>query len=52
MRLLARHPISQQKLNYKEEHYREGLQTVMPHYPDINDWAKRNLKAIGEVFKG
>lgn len=52
MRLLARHPISQQKLNYKEEHYREGLQNVMPHYPDINDLAKRNLQAIGEVFKG
>lgn len=49
--LIAQHPISQAKLNYKEGHYRESLQASIPEYPDIDGLAKRNLAAIGEVYK-
>ncbi|VDG98083.1 Transposase and inactivated derivatives [Lysinibacillus sphaericus] len=50
-RLIARHPISSAKLNYKEEHYQEALSVSMPDYPDIDELAKRNLAVIGEVYK-
>lgn len=49
--LIAKHPISQAKLNYQEVHYKEALGVSMPNYPDIDDLAKRNLAAIGEVYK-
>lgn len=49
--LIAQHPISNKKLNYQESHYQEALGVSMPNYPDINDLAKRNLAAIGEVYK-
>lgn len=49
--LIAQHPISQAKLNYKEEHYREVIERSVPNYPDIESLAKRNLAAIGEVYK-
>lgn len=50
-KLLVRHPLGDTKLNYKEEHYREQLQRAMPGYPDINELAKKNLRAIGGVFE-
>lgn len=51
MELITYHKISDAKLNYQEEHYRETLSKAMPNYPDINDLAKRNLAAIGEIYK-
>lgn len=50
-KLLVRHPIGETKLNYTEEHYRENLRLSMPCYPDINDLAKKNLRAIGGAFE-
>jgi hypothetical protein len=50
-KLIAQHPISNKKLNYKVAHYQESLGVSMPNYPDIDDLAKRNLAAIGEVYK-
>jgi len=50
-KLLVRHPIGEVKLNYTEEHYREHLQRALPSYPDIDDLAKKNLRAIGGVFE-
>ena len=49
--LIAQHPISNKKLNYQEAHYHEALGVSMPNFPDIDDLAKRNLAAIGEVYK-
>lgn len=49
--LIAQHPISNKKLNYREAHYHEALGVSMPNFPDIDDIAKRNLAAIGEVYK-
>jgi transposase len=49
--LIAQHPISGSKLNYKQAHYQEALGVSMPRYPDIDNLAKRNLAAIGEVYK-
>ena len=51
MELITYHKISDAKLNYQEEHYRETISKAMPNYPDINDLAKRNLAAIGEIYK-
>ncbi|MCP1143371.1 IS21 family transposase [Lysinibacillus endophyticus] len=51
MELIAQHKISDAKLNYQEAHYRETLSKAMPNYPDINDLAKRNLAAIGDIYK-
>ncbi|ARJ50367.1 hypothetical protein B5P37_03130 [Staphylococcus lutrae] len=51
MKLIACHSISNAKLNYKEEHYIEALQLSSPYYPDIDDLAKENLKAIGEMYE-
>ncbi|MFT9820066.1 IS21 family transposase [Lysinibacillus sp. NPDC056185] len=51
MELIAQHKISEAKLNYQEAHYRELITKAMPEYPDINDLAKRNLAAIGEMYK-
>lgn len=49
--LIAIHKISQSKLNYKEEHYIEALARGLPHHPNIDELAKKNLQAIGEVYK-
>jgi len=49
--LVAQHRISTNRLNYKEEHYIEGLSEELSHYPDIDQLAKRNLLAIHEVYK-
>jgi hypothetical protein len=51
MKLLAQHPISTAKLNYQEAHYQSGLAVSAPHYPEIDDWAKKNLETIGEMYK-
>ena len=51
MELIAQHKISDAKLNYQEAHYLETLSKAMPNYPDINDLAKRNLAAIGDIYK-
>ncbi len=50
-KLIAQHPISKAKLNYQEEHYKEGLLVSAPHYPEIDELAKQNLAAIGAVYK-
>lgn len=49
--LIATHPISQIKLNYKKEHYVETLSKGLPHFPDIDELAKNNLRAIDEVYR-
>lgn len=53
MKLIAQHPISKAKLNYQEAHYKAGLAVSAPYYnyPEIDDLAKKNLAAIGEVYK-
>ncbi|MGY1423671.1 IS21 family transposase [Bacillus cereus] len=48
--LIVQHKISQSKLNYKEEHYKDALNKAIPHYPNIDDLDKQNLSAIGEVY--
>ncbi len=50
-KLLARHPIGQPKLNYTEEHYKEHLKLAVPHLPDIDELAKKNLRTIGGLFE-
>jgi hypothetical protein len=50
-KLLVRHPVSQAKLNYTEEHYRDNLQLSAPGYPNIDDLAKKNLLAIGGAYE-
>ena len=49
--LIAQHPLSGKKLNYKETHYQETLGVSMPNYPNIDELAKKNLAAIGDVYK-
>lgn len=49
--LLVQHQISQSVLNYKQAHYQESLGQAIPHYPNIEELAKGNLVAIGEVYK-
>ena len=51
MELIAQHKIGAAKINYQEAHYKAGIQAAMPNYPDIDDLAKRNLKAIGEMYQ-
>ena len=50
--LLVQHPISQAKLNYKQEHYTEALSRSLPYKSteDIDELAKRNLEAMDEVY--
>jgi transposase len=49
--LIAKHEVSEIKLNYKKEHYVEALSRGLPHFPDIDELAKNNLRAIDEVYK-
>ena len=49
--LIAQHPLSNKKLNYQESHYQQAIEVSLPDYPDIDDLAKRNLRAIGDVYK-
>lgn len=48
--LIVQHKITTSKLNYKETHYKETLAKAIPFYPDVDDLAKQNLAAIGEVY--
>jgi transposase len=50
-KLIAEHPVSSLKMNYKEEHYIQALSQDLPHYPDVEELAKKNLLAIHEVYK-
>lgn len=49
--LIAQHPIGHKKLNYQQAHYIESLRDSVRNYPDIDDLARRNLEAIGEVYR-
>lgn len=49
--LIVQHPISQLKINYKQEHYVETLARGLPHTTNIEELAKKNLEAINEVYK-
>ncbi|MCR6789953.1 MULTISPECIES: IS21 family transposase [Bacillus cereus group] len=40
MKLIVQHKISQSKLNYKEEHYKNALAKSLPKYPNIDNLAK------------
>ena len=51
MKLIACHTLSKSRLNYKEEHYIESLKMSSPYYPEIDDLARANLKAIGEMYE-
>lgn len=53
MDLIVQHPISQQKINYKLDHYTEALARGLPPSSniDIDELAKKNLEAINEVYK-
>ncbi len=51
MKLIVQHKVSQSKLNYKEEHYKNALAKSLPKYPNIDNLAKQNLSVIGEVYK-
>jgi len=50
--LIVQHPLSQSKINYKEEHYTETLARSLPFKTsdEIDELAKKNLEAIGEVY--
>lgn len=49
--LIAVHPISGQKMNFKHEHYVETLSNHLPYKDDIDELALKNLSAINEVYK-
>lgn len=51
--LIASHDISNKKINYKEQHYMEGLQTVLPYKAsdEIEELAKKNLKLLDNLTK-
>ncbi|WP_141432607.1 IS21 family transposase [Bacillus sp. 03113] len=49
--LIVQHQISLLKINYKDEHYKDELSRALPHYPDIDHLAKKNLETIGDVYK-
>ncbi|MBY0134370.1 IS21 family transposase [Bacillus cereus] len=51
MKLIVQHKVSQSKLNYKEEHYKNALAKSLPKYPNIDNLAEQNLSVIGEVYK-
>lgn len=47
--LIARHAISESKLNVQSDHYQTILSNAH-HYEETEDWAKKNLEAIGAVY--
>ncbi len=49
--LVAQHPISHLKVNYKHEHYVETLARGLPSSTNIEELARKNLEAINEVYK-
>lgn len=46
--LITIHQISERKINYKDEHYIEGLRNILKNkdQKEINDYAKRNLEML------
>ena len=50
--LVVIHDISDKKINYKEDHYVEGLKKSMPNKTeeDIEKLAKKNLKLFDEIL--
>ena len=50
--LIALHPISSKKLNYKDSHYLElSKLTIKSSKTDINKFAKKNLNLIGAMYQ-
>lgn len=49
--LIVKHHISQQKMNYKEDHYIDVLARQLPYKDNIEELAMKNLSAINEVYK-
>ena len=51
--LVVVHDISDKKINYKEEHYKEGLKGSMSYKTDaeIEELAKRNLDLFDQLIK-
>jgi len=49
--LIAKHNISQQRMNYKENHYIDALAKQLPYKDNIEELAMKNLAAINEVYK-
>lgn len=51
--LITIHQISLKNINYKQEHYLEGLQSVLNNKEqnEINEYALKNLKRLGELNK-
>ena len=51
--LIATHDISNKKFNYKEEHYIEGLTSVLKNKTsnEIEQIAKKNLELLGKISK-
>lgn len=51
--LIASHDISNKKINYSEEHYAEGLLTVLPYKTsdEIEELAKKNLELLNNLTK-
>lgn len=51
--LIATHPISNKKINYTEEHYKQGLSSILNNFneEDIEEMAKRNLELFDTLTK-
>src|SRR5690625_1049273 len=49
--LIVVHPVSHQKVNFKQEHYIETLSNHLPYKDDIDELALKNLSAMNEVYK-
>jgi len=49
--LIVVHPISNQKMNFKHEHYVETLSNHLPYKDDIDELVLKNLSAINDVYK-
>lgn len=51
--LIASHPITNKKINYNEEHYKEGLASILTNKneDDIEEMAKRNLELFDTLTK-
>lgn len=51
--LIATHEISNQKINYQEEHYKEGLASTLKYNSEdeIEKMAKKNLELLSQITK-
>lgn len=50
-RLIAQHKLSDKKINYHIEHYKEALKSTTGKHFNIDALAQKNLETISEVFK-